>query len=70
MRLAYLNQQSDLGSLGLRRGRPCLTQDELDDIDNKQQRENHPLNCAKMNAKPYPYFDAGVMKVPLTTMTN
>ena len=21
----------------------------------------HPLNCAKINAKPYPYFDAGLM---------
>lgn len=62
MRLAYLNQQSDLGSLGLRRGRPCLTQTELDQIQNEQERQNHPLNCAKMNAKPYPYFDAGVMK--------
>jgi len=62
MRLAYLNQQSDLGSLGLRRGMPCLTQRELDAIKNEQERQNHPLNCAKMNAKPYPYFDAGVMK--------
>lgn len=62
VRLAYLNQQSDGGSLALRRGRDCLTQDELDAISNKQERENHPLNCAKMNAKPYPYFDGGVMK--------
>jgi hypothetical protein len=63
MRLAYLNQQSDLGSLGLRRGQPCLTQEELDAILNEEERNNHPLNCAKMNAKPYPYFDGGVMKV-------
>jgi hypothetical protein len=63
MRLAYLNQQSDGGSLALRRGAACLTQEELDDISNEQERQNHPLNCAKMNAKPYPYFDAGVMKV-------
>ena len=40
MRLSYLNQQSDSGALGLRRGRPCLTQQELDDIDNNQEREN------------------------------
>jgi hypothetical protein len=63
MRLAYLNQQSDMGSLALRRGQPCLTQTELDAILNANERQNHPLNCAKMNAKPYPYFDAGVMRV-------
>lgn len=63
MRLAYLNQQSDLGSLSLRRGLPCLNQYELDQITDEQQRQNHPLNCAKMNAKPYPYFDGGVMRV-------
>jgi hypothetical protein len=63
MRLAYLNQQSDQGSLALRRGKPCLTQTELDAILNINERQNHPLNCAKINAKPYPYFDAGVMRV-------
>jgi len=62
-RLAYLNQQSDGGSLTLRRGKACLTETELDAIKNKNERENHPLNCAKLNAKPYPYFDAGVMQV-------
>jgi len=51
-RLAYLNQQSDQGSLELRRGLACLTQAELDGIENKQERETHPLNCAKLNAKP------------------
>jgi hypothetical protein len=61
MRLAYLNQQSDGGSLALRQQRACLTADELDAIADKNTRENHPLNCAKMNAKPYPYFDGGVM---------
>ena len=39
MKLSYLNQQSDNGAIGLRRGQPCLTQDELDNIDNMQQRE-------------------------------
>lgn len=63
MRLAYLNQQSDQGSLGLRRGRACLNQYELDQIADINTRENHPLNCAKMNAKPYPYFDGGIMRV-------
>jgi len=62
-RLAYLNQQSDGGSLILRRDRKCLTEEELDQIKNKNERENHPLNCAKLNAKPYPYFDGGLMKM-------
>lgn len=30
MRLAYLNQQSDVGSLILRQGHKCLTESELD----------------------------------------
>lgn len=61
MRLAYLNQQSDSGSLVLRAGMKCLTQEELNDINNEDTADNHPLNCAKINAKPYPYYDAGVM---------
>mmetsp|Transcript_10059 Transcript_10059/g.10870 ORF Transcript_10059/g.10870 Transcript_10059/m.10870 type:complete len:992 (-) Transcript_10059:478-3453(-) len=61
MRLAYLNQQSDSGSLTLRGGKSCLTQAQLDAISNSDTADNHPLNCAKLNAKPYPYFDGGVM---------
>lgn len=61
MRLAYLNQQSDVGSLILRGGMKCLTPEELDAISNQDVADFHPLNCAKMNAKPYPYFDGGVM---------
>jgi hypothetical protein len=61
MRLAYLNQQSDSGSLLLRQGRHCLTSTELDAYLNQDQADFHPLNCAKLNAKPYTYFDGGVM---------
>eukprot|EP01038_Epipyxis_sp_PR26KG_P005588 gene5588-7716_t len=61
MRLAYLNQQSDVGSLELRQGKPCLTETQLNAINNQDVADFHPLNCAKMNAKPYPYFDAGIM---------
>jgi len=61
VRLSYLNQQEDLGALVMRQGRQCLTETELDEINNVQIEENHPLNCAKMNAKPFPYFDAGLM---------
>ena len=38
-----------------------MTEAQLDNINNQQERENHPLNCAKLNAKPYPYFDGGIM---------
>ena len=61
MRLAYLNQQSDVGSLILRSGKDCLTQEELDEIPNQDVADFHPLNCAKMNAKPYTYFDGGML---------
>jgi hypothetical protein len=61
MRLAYLNQQTDSGSLLLRQGMNCLTQKELDAILNQDVADFHPLNCAKLNAKPYSYFDGGVM---------
>lgn len=63
MRLAYLNQQRDGGSLVLRDGLECLTEQELNAILNKDEAEAHPLNCAKMNAKPFPYFDGGVVSM-------
>lgn len=61
MRLAYLNQQSDSGSLVLRAGQKCYTQDQLNAQATTDIADFHPLNCAKMNAKPYSYFDGGVM---------
>ncbi|RYG68249.1 hypothetical protein EON64_05600 [archaeon] len=61
MRLAYLNQQSDLGSMTLRANLPCLTQAQLDAIPNQDVADFHPLNCAKLNAKPHPYFDGGLI---------
>lgn len=61
MRLAYLNQQMDGGALVLRAGDKCLTEAQLNAIQNQDVAQNHPLNCAKLNAKPYPYFDGGVM---------
>ena len=63
IRLAYLNQQQDGGSLSLRRGLNCLTEQELNDINDQDTARNHPLNCANLNAKPYPYFDGGLMKM-------
>ena len=32
------------------RNAACLTQTELENINNQNRRENHPLNCAKLNA--------------------
>lgn len=61
LRLAYLNQQQDGGSLALRGGAACLTQTQLAAIANRDTADNHPLNCAKLNAKPYPYFNGGIM---------
>jgi hypothetical protein len=61
MRLAFLNQDLDKGSRILRQNKPCLTQQQINAIADQNQREQHPLNCAKINAKPYPYFDAGIM---------
>lgn len=61
MRLAYLNQQQDIGSILLRDSELCLTVEELNQMSNQQIAQNHPLNCAKLNAKPFPYFDGGIM---------
>ena len=61
IRLAYLNQQLDMGSLVLRQFKQCLTQAQLSAINSEDVADYHPLNCAKMNAKPYAYFDAGVL---------
>jgi hypothetical protein len=61
LRLAFLGQHTDAGSLIKRNEKKCLTKNELDLILNSAERENHPLNCAKINAKPHPYFDGGIM---------
>ena len=61
LRLAYLDQNTDYGSRVLRNNEECFTQERLDNIKNSDTRENHPLNCAKMNAKFHPYFDGGLL---------
>jgi len=63
MRLAYLNQQEDGGSLFLRQSAQCLTQTQLDNYNDQDTARSTPLNCAKMNAKPFPYFDGGIMHI-------
>merc|ERR1711871_615219 len=61
-KLAYINQDapdSPLKQAGLN----CLTQNQLNNINNNNQRENPPQNCAKLNAAVKPYFDGGLMTV-------
>lgn len=42
-----------------REGQTCLTQDELNNINNENQRDTNPRNCAKVNTE-HPYFDGGL----------
>merc|ERR1712166_374654 len=60
-KLAFLDQSKNLALVG----KSCLTQAQLGAINNKNERENHPENCAKLNAAGMgtPYFDAGPMQV-------
>jgi len=58
--LAYINQDA-AGSALKEAGLSCLTQQQLNNINNNNQRENHPQNCAKLNAAVKPYFDGGLM---------
>jgi len=60
---SWLRPLTPHAPLQLRRGAGCLSTEELDDISNKNERENHSRNCAKLNAKPYPYFDGGLVKM-------
>lgn len=57
--MALLDQEQDLA----RNGEQCLTQEELENIGNDNERETHPNNCAKINAKDHPYFDGGLQQV-------
>lgn len=57
MDLAFLRQKEILAATGRR----CLTEEELEAIQNKNQRENHPQNCAKLNAAFTPYHDSGLV---------
>jgi len=63
-KLAYIDQTID-GSPLNEKGLQCLTQAQLNAIKNNNRRENHPQNCAKLNAAITPYFDGKVMTVKL-----
>jgi hypothetical protein len=60
-RLAFLDQSQIL--MAQTPPKMCLTENELDNINNKNARENDPLNCAKLNAQATPYFNGGMMKM-------
>ena len=56
---AFLEQESDLKKLKL----SCLSEDQLKKIKNKNQRENHPQNCGKLNGASSPYFKGKLVKM-------
>lgn len=57
--LAFLDQHSILQKQGLQ----CLKEEELEEIPNKNVRENHPQNCAKLNAASSPHFNHPPVKM-------
>jgi len=57
-KMAFLNHKEELAA----EGQTCLTQDELNDINNQNQRDTNPRNCAKVNTA-HPYFDGGLQSV-------
>ena len=68
-KLAFLDQTATLAAkIDPATDQPgkCLTQAELNAINNKNRRENHPNNCAKLNAAFTPYFDGGAQAVTKT----
>eukprot|EP00937_MAST-01D_sp_MAST-1D-sp2_P005899 g5899.t1 len=65
-KMAYLGQTERLSATvdpntGV--AQKCLSEQELNNIGNKNQRENHPRNCAKLNAAHTPYFDGGAVQM-------
>lgn len=64
--LMYINQEEELKER-FGAAATCLSQTELDNINNKNSRENRPQNCAKLNGKVHPYFDAGVVNIKSST---
>merc|ERR1711907_134393 len=64
--LMYINQEEELKER-FGPAATCLSQTELENINNKNSRENRPQNCAKLNGKVHPHFDAGVVKIKAST---
>jgi hypothetical protein len=43
-------------------GGSCLSQEDLEAINNDNEREMNPNNCAKTNGKAHPHFDGGLQQ--------
>jgi len=54
-KMAFLDHKQELADAG----QLCLTQVELNNIKNENQRDTNPRNCAKVNTI-HPYFDGGL----------
>jgi len=65
LKFALLNQHEKLAKTS----KKCMTIDELEALNNNNDEERHPRNCAKMNAnmdangQRTPYFDGGLVKM-------
>merc|ERR1712100_352931 len=57
-KMAFLNMKEELAADGL----TCLTQEQLNNMNNQNQRDTNPRNCAKVNTE-HPYFDGGIQTV-------
>jgi hypothetical protein len=65
-KMSYLDQTQRLASIvdpNTGTTQSCLTETELNAINNKNRRENHPRNCAKLNAANTPYFNGGAVQM-------
>lgn len=56
--MAFLNHKEQLQA----NDQKCLTQQELNNINNENQRDTNPRNCAKVNTE-HPYFNGGLQQV-------
>jgi len=65
LKFALLDQHAKLAKTN----KKCMTIDELEALNNNNDEERHPRNCAKMNAnmdangQRTPYFDGGLVKM-------
>ena len=59
---AFLDQENDLKKIRA----SCLTEEQINKIKNKNQRENHPANCGKLNGASSPYFKGKLVKMTKT----
>ena len=61
MKLAFIDQHERLAAMVP--AQKCKTLDELTAIQNQDQRERDPGNCAFLNGAREPYFDGGLLQM-------